>query len=263
MAGIIALIVLSIAIALSSAQDGFARQDLGVHHFGDADKPFAYLQATLTIPVEPMPQFNDQYLYFYFGLAKEKLSAHVIVLFCANVEGCWGHTAQPGYNIYAEVSQPEGVGYLQFAGGEKLPIEPGQKAQVTIIQSDDYLSLNVTKLSGKQEDSFFDIYGTLNYISIDRIHSFTINISLRTGANDGGLVDIIAGVNLQYDASQSVDCGDYNSAPFIISDILAVESDGNFIKDIDFKQDANDTNTCGGVIDVGAYGRTLNIIGSK
>merc|ERR1740123_1568110 len=195
----------------------------------------------------PMPAFNDQFLYFYFGLAKEKLSAHVIVLFCGNEEGCWGHIAQPGYSFYAEVSQSEGVGYKQFAGGEKIGIGAGDTAQVTIIQSDEYLSLNVTKLSGdssegSKADSYFDIYG----------------------ANDGGLSDIIAGVILQYDdTGKQVSCGDYNAMPLVITDILAVESDGTFIQNIDFKQDANNSNTCNGVIDVGAYGRTLDIYGSK
>ena len=75
--------------------------------------------------------------------------------------------------------------------------------------------------------------------------------------------DIIAGVNLQYDKDQKAVCSDYNTMPLVISDILAVESDGTFVRDIDFKKDQNDTNTCGGAIDVGAYGRSLDIFGTK
>ena len=183
-----------------------------------------------------MPALDEQFLYYYFGLAKKQLTASVIVVFCGTKGGCWDNSIEPGYSFYAELSQPQG----RFAGGQKVPIEPGESAEVTIIQSDTFLSVNVTKLSDGAV-SYFDIYG----------------------ANDGGLIDIIAGVDLQYDSNQKDVCDDYNKEPFDISDIIAVEMGGISVANIDFKPNGNDNNSCRGSIEVGKDGKSLKIIGAK
>lgn len=181
-------------------------------------------------------------MYYYFGLAKKQLSAAGIVVFCGNKDGCWDDSIDAGYSFYAELSQysaskPSG----RFAGGEKISIEPGESAEVTIIQSDTFLSVNVTKLSGDGKDSYFDIYG----------------------ANDGGLVDVFAGVELQYDSNQRDVCDDYCKEPFDIADIVAVEVGNKVVNDIDFKPVSSDNNSCRGSIQVGKDGKSLKITGAR
>merc|ERR1719242_68392 len=105
-----------------------------------------------------------------------------------------------GYYFYAELAQP---GQGHYAGGKKVYIAPGEAAEVTIIQVDTFLSVNVTKVGG-DGDSYFDIYG----------------------ANDGGLVDVVAGIAMTYESNQRNLCDDYASGAFVVSDIVAVEMDG-------------------------------------
>merc|ERR1712232_1047112 len=124
-------------------------ENLAVYYYGNASAPFEYLKATITIPSKPLPALDGQFLYYYFGLAKQQLSAAGIVVFCGNKDGCWDDSIDAGYSFYAELSQysaskPSG----RFAGGEKISIEPGESAEVTIIQSGTFLSVNVTKLMG-------------------------------------------------------------------------------------------------------------------
>jgi len=210
-------------------------ENLGVYYYGNVSRPFSYLRAMITMPSGPLPELDNQFLFYYFGLAKKGLSANGMVVFCGYKDGCWNGSIQPGFSFYSELSTASG----RLAGGEKISIQPGESAEVTIIQDNTFLSVNITKISDGL-DSYFDIYG----------------------ANDGGLIDIIAGVDLQYQSNQTDICVDYNKQPYIISDIIAVES-GLVVNSIDFKRDANETNSCGGTINVGSQGKTLNITGSK
>eukprot|EP00486_Rosalina_sp_Unknown_P002361 CAMPEP_0201577008 /NCGR_PEP_ID=MMETSP0190_2-20130828/23165_1 /ASSEMBLY_ACC=CAM_ASM_000263 /TAXON_ID=37353 /ORGANISM="Rosalina sp." /LENGTH=238 /DNA_ID=CAMNT_0048008559 /DNA_START=20 /DNA_END=736 /DNA_ORIENTATION=- len=221
----------SFPIALSDTQD------LGVYYSGNVSNPFSYLRATITIPSSPLPSLDNQYVYYYFGLSKQtKLAAHGMVLFCGYKDGCYGGSIETGYSIYAALRTDSN----EIASGAKISIQPGETAEVTIVQNKEYLEVNVTKISD----------GLQSYFSIN-------------GANDGGLFDITAGVNLQYQSNQADPvCDDYNKQPYIISDIVASES-GVRVNPIDFKQDANQTNSCGGTIDIGSNGETLTITGSK
>ena len=210
-------------------------QNVGVYYYGNVSRPFTYLRATITIPSAPLPALNDQFLFYYFGLGKKTLQANGMVVFCGYSDGCWNGSIQPGFSFYSELSTSRN----RLAGGEKISIQPGETAVVTIIQDNTFLSVNITK-NKDGLDSYFDIYG----------------------ANDGGLIDIIAGIDLQYESTQKNICDDYTKQPYIISDIVAVES-GLSIDPIDFKPQTNDTNTCGGTVNIGTDGKTLSIIGSK
>ena len=212
-------------------------QGIGVYYYGNVSSPFDYLRGTITIPESPLPALNDQFVYYYFGLAKQRLQASAIVVFCGNSSGCWDDTINSGYYVYSELSVP---GKGRYAGGEKLEIAPGDTAEVTVIQSGTYLSVNITKLSDGK-DSFFDIYG----------------------ANDGGLVDVVSGCALIYQNGQKNVCEDYTKQPFIVSNIVAVGQGGNVFDDLDFKLDGNENNTCGGNIQVGPNGKNLQIFGAK
>ena len=215
-------------------------ENIGVYYYGNTSAPFTYLKATITIPDTPLPSLQDQFVYYYFGLSKNGLAALGMVVFCGNKSGCWDSSIPSGYSFYAELNHERGRGET-FAGGEKVSIQPGETAEVTIEQAGTYLSVNVTKLNGDGKDSFFYIYG----------------------ANDGGLIDVIAGIDLQYQSNQKNICDDYNKQPYIISNIIAVETGGIVIDPIDFKRQTNDTNTCGGTVNIGTDGKTLQITGTK
>eukprot|EP00484_Ammonia_sp_Unknown_P000527 CAMPEP_0197022904 /NCGR_PEP_ID=MMETSP1384-20130603/3705_1 /TAXON_ID=29189 /ORGANISM="Ammonia sp." /LENGTH=234 /DNA_ID=CAMNT_0042451025 /DNA_START=65 /DNA_END=769 /DNA_ORIENTATION=+ len=218
--------------ALSASLDS---QELGVYYDGNVTTPFEYLRGTIIIPGSPMPSLREQFVYYYFGLAKQQLQAGVIVVFCGNKDGCWDNTIGAGYSFYAELSSQGRV-----AGGEKVAILPGEAAEVTVIQSGTFLSVNITKLSDGK-DSYFDIYG----------------------ANDGGLTDVISGVVMQYPSLQLNVCEDYPTEAFVVSNIIAAETGGSVVNDVAFTLDGKANNTCGGNIAIGTNGKNLQIFGKK
>eukprot|EP01084_Bolivina_argentea_P238439 400580_1 len=231
---ILSLIFCSFASVWSASLE---TQGIGVYYFGNLTAPFEYLRGTIIVPGDPLPAMNDQFVYYYFGLAKKRLQASVIVVFCGNASGCWDDSIGPGYYMYAELSRPNSGHY---AGGAKVYIAPGEAAEVIIIQSGTFLSVNVTKMSDGA-NSYFDIYG----------------------ANDGGLIDIVSGVALQYESNQKNICEDYSNEAFVVSNIVAVETGGLVVNDIEFKLDGNENNTCSGTIEVGTNGKNLEIFGTK
>jgi len=234
MLAILSLIICSFVTVWSALQDD--SQGLGVYYFGNTSAPFEYLQGTITIPTGPLPAMNDQFVYYYFGLAKKRLQASVIVVFCGDKDGCWNDSIGPGYYVYSELAQPN---QGHYAGGAKIYMKPGETAEVTVIQVDTFLSVNVTTADG--QESYFDIYG----------------------ANDGGLVDIVGGVALTYPSGQKNVCDDYSKEAFIVDNIVAVETGDLVVDDIDFKLDGNENNTCSGTINVGSKGKSISVFGAK